>query len=714
MSTLLLMRQISLIFFVLSLCTAIEPVHAGNDYVPGEIIVRYRDRVTPTAVVSSLSAKGAKRKGGSSRRNTHFVKLPDGVSVEEALEQYRRDPDVLFAEPNYKVHALLSPNDTDFAEQWGLENTGQNVGPSNRNGTLDADIFATGAWDIEIGSVTTVIAVLDTGLDFDHEDLDTQFWENTAEVNGVPGVDDDGNGFVDDTSGWDFVNDDNNPDDDSVRVGTVLNNHGTHIAGIIGADTNNSLGVAGVNWNVQLMILKVLNENGDGTIMDITDAIDYVVDKGVNIINASWGLSSFSQELYDAIEDAQNSGTLVVASAGNTAAVEYPARYNLDNIISVTATGIDDELTDFGSGTLAAVDVEDVDLGAPGDEIYSTFIEGNSPDLTNYYWKSGTSQSAAFVSGVAGLLLSDDSNLTPDEIKARILNSVDLVTDLETVTVSGGRLNADSALDLTQVVIVPFGTGLNADETRQFTLDGDTALSWSSSNTAVGTINFAGLFTALTAGTTTLSAIGATSNPADITVYVEEVIVTASDTSLEIGQQVTLSAPGGTSPFTWTSNNTDILTVNNSGVVTGKKRGSTTVTARDAKGYFGTSESISVVSVGGNKTSGNCFIATAAFGSPLHRHVRTLQEFRDRYLINNAPGRAFVQLYYRYSPPIADWIAQSPLLRTIVRLLLIPAVLFGSFMVKTGMTWKGLFFVFLVVSSSTGWLLVRKKNRRAL
>jgi hypothetical protein len=280
--------------------------------------------------------------------------------------------------------------------------------------------------------------------------------------------------------------------------------------------------------------------------------------------------------------------------------------------------------------------------------------------------------------------------------------------------VSGGRLNAFNVLDINQdqVVIVPFGTGLNAGETRQFTLDGDTALSWSSSNTAVGTINFAGLFTAITAGTATISATGATSNPADITVYVEEVIVIIPEPSLTVGEQATLSASGGTSPYIWSSNNKKILTVDDSsGVVTAKKRGSTTVTATDAKGYFGTSDSISVVSVGGNKTSGNCFIATAAFGSPLHPHVRTLQKFRDRYLMNNAPGRAFVQLYYQYSPPIADWIAQSPLLRTIVRLLLIPVVLFGSFMVKTGITWKGFFFLVLAVLSSTGWFLLRRKNK---
>ncbi|MEK6775643.1 MAG: S8 family serine peptidase [bacterium] len=702
-------------FFTMTICTGTSPLFAGNDYVPGEIIVRYKADVSGSAVVRSLSAKGATRLGGVDGLNVHFVALPSDGSVEKTLDEYRKDPDVLYAEPNYRVHALQQnfPNEKNYVplqwdEQWGLHNTGQDVGPSNTNGAIDADIDAPEAWEIETGSSDTVIAVLDTGMDLDHEDLSSRLWTNSGET-ASNSKDDDGNGYIDDENGWDFVNNDNDPDDDNVRSGSNVNSHGTHISGIIGAQGDNLKGVAGINWNVKLMILKVLDQNGEGTVADIITAIQYAVNKQVKIINASWGVTSFSQSLYDEIKSAGESGALITTAAGNTGTVEYPARFNLDNIIAVTATGLSDELTDFGTGTNAAVGVEDVDLGAPGRLIYSTIIMDNGPSNESYYWKDGTSQATAFVTGVAGLLLSDDSTLTPAKIKGRILNKVEVVSDLANTTVSGGRLDAFKALS-SQVVIVPFGTGLNVGETKQFTLDGATATNWSSSNTSVGTINASGLFTAVAAGTCTVSASSGLYTSA--TIYVKEITITSSKTSLDPVENVTFTASGGTSPYTWTSTDTSVLTVNSSGIVTGVAKGSATVTATDARGYSGTSETITVSGSGssGGGGGGNCFIATAAFGSPLERHVRTLQEFRDRCLMTNGPGRAFVRLYYQYSPPLAERIADSPLLRGMVRILLIPLILFGAVMVKSGISWKGLFFAVMLIAAGTVFVFQKRRN----
>jgi len=692
--------------FAVTLCMGASPLFAGDDYVPGEIIVRYKADVSGSAVARSLSEKGATRLGSLNKLNIHFVALPRETGVEDALDTYRKDPNVLYAEPNYRVHALSTfPNERnldEFKQQWGLNNTGPSgpaIGPSGLKGTDNADINAPEAWDIQTGSSSTVIAVLDTGMDLNHEDLSAHLWTNSGET-ASNSKDDDGNGYVDDKNGWDFVNNDNDPDDDNVRSGSSVNSHGTHISGIIGAVSDNLKGVGGINWNVKLMILKVLDQNGEGTVSNIISAIQYAVDKGVNIMNASWGLTSFSQSLYDEIKSAGESGALIVTAAGNTSSVEYPARFNLDNIISVTATGLSDELTDFGTGTKAATDVEDVDLGAPGHLIYSTIIMNDGPSNESYYWKDGTSQATAFVTGVAGLLLSEDSTLTAAKIKTRILKSVDSVSDLASVTVSGGRLDAFEALS-SQVVIVPFGTGLNVGETKQFTLDGATATSWSSSDTSVGTIDSTGLFTAVAAGACTVSANSGLYTSAAI--YVKEITVTSSKTSLDPAERVTFTASGGTSPYIWASSSTSVLTVNSSGIVTGVDRGSATVTATDARGFFGTSETITISGStggsGGSGGGGNCFIATAAFGSPLERHVRTLQEFRDRCLMTNSPGRAFVRLYYQYSPPLAERIADSPLLRGIVRILLIPLVLFGSFMVKSGISWKFLFCSGILVSA---------------
>jgi hypothetical protein len=694
---------------------------ANNDYVEGEILVRYKPHVSTTAVVRSLSRQGAEGLNGSKRLNIYHVRLPRGTTVEEAVHEFRNDPDVLYAEPNFIVHALSLPNESPsekWEQQWGLQNTHQAIGPSKIFGTPGADINAPTAWSIQTGSTGVVIAVMDTGMDLDHPDLVHQVWINTGET-ASNNKDDDGNGYVDDREGWDFVNNDNDPNDDSLAVGNSLNNHGTHVCGIIGAEGNNSIGVVGVNWNVSLMVLKVLGADGKGTVDKILPAFDYAIAEGAQVINASWGSTSFSQALYDAIKDARDHGILLVAAAGNTATVEYPARYNLDNIISVTASDLDDNLAVFNTGIKAAVSVQDVDLAAPGELIYSTFIVGDAPpnlsdNTRDYYWKDGTSQATAFVSGAAGLLLAQDGTLTPDQIKARILESVETQTITDTSilnsTTSGGRLDAGNALDQlnnNQITVVPFDTSLVVGETRQFTLDGATTTNWRTTDSTVGIIDTNGLFTAEGVGSCTVYVYGTLPLLTSGTIYVEEVTVTADTTSLQAGDTVTLTASGGTAPYTWSSSDSNVLSLPDAtiGVAKGVDKGSAVITVSDARGYSATSGTIRVAAASNGKAYGNCFIATAAFGSPLEAHVRILQQFRDQYLLPNAPGRAFVRAYYRYSPPLAAIIAAHPALRAIVRVLLIPLVLFGSFMVKTGLSWKAFFSVMLFSIGGFGLLL---------
>jgi len=698
-----------------------------------DLIVRFKSGLSEAGVDRFLRDRDAERLGEITSLNIAFVDLPDGASVSDAIEEYREDNDVLYAEENFNnVNASLFPtenNSDEFDQQWGLnyETPLPAIGPSNLTGMEDTDISAPEAWDLSRGSPTTVIAILDTGLEIEpdnHEDIQNNLWTNPGETPDN-NRDDDGNELEDDVFGWDFVNEDEDVDDDNVSTNPALSSHGTHICGIIGADTNNGVGIAGINWNAQLMILKVLDSNGDGTVANIIRAIEYAVDKGAVIINASWGLTSYSQALYDTIEEAGAQGVLFVAAAGNTAAVEYPARFNLDNIIAVTATDFTNGLADFGTGISAATDAEDVDLGAPGEDILSTFVTGNAPQpnafgFEDYYWKSGTSQSAAFVTGVAGLLFSLEPALSVEGLKSRILNSAfddeEPVPDLENSTVGGGRLDALETLNPTNIFIFPYGASFNfdadaaTDQTVRFSLTGDTAVDWDTDcDRDVGTIDGTGLFTAKGQGTCIISATGLRTPVSDIrkvTVRIKEIVVDPLEDTILQGGTITFTATGGTAPYIWYSSNPEVASITRSGNLQGIAGGSVTVTAIDAKGYFGVSDTINVSR---GKKSGNCFIATAAFGSPMETQVQVLQEFRDRYLMPNAPGKAFVSFYYRVSPPLAHWIAERPMARAAVRILLVPWVLFGLFMVKSGISWGMLLFgIFAIPAAAAGW----KRGRR--
>src|SRR5205814_7372636 len=260
--------------------------------VEGELLVKFRRGTSNGArTLARVNAGASLIRAFRAVPDLEQVRLPQGMSVPAALERYRSRADVVYAEPNYDLHTLQSqtmPSDPDFGQLWGLHNVGQS------GGTVNADINAPEAWNITTGSSNVVVAVIDTGTDYMHPDLAANMFRNTADCN-ANGVDDDGNGYIDDCYGIDTANHDSDPMDDR--------GHGTHTAGTIGAAGNNGVGVVGVNWNVSVMACKFLNASGFGSIADAVACLDYVrimKDRGVNIVatSNSWGGGGYSQALY--------------------------------------------------------------------------------------------------------------------------------------------------------------------------------------------------------------------------------------------------------------------------------------------------------------------------------------------------------------------------------------------------------------------------------
>ncbi|MCV6637163.1 S8 family peptidase [Candidatus Albibeggiatoa sp. nov. NOAA] len=341
-----------------------------------------------------------------------------------ALQFLENDPRIEYIEPNYIVSLNETPNDPDYSKLWGLHNEGQT------GGKIDADIDAPEAWEINTDS-DVIVAVIDTGVAYSHPDLAPNMWVNKGEIPDN-GVDDDQNGYIDDVYGYDFVNDDGDPDDDHY--------HGTHVAGTVAAVGNNGTGVVGVSWTAKIMALKFLNKNGSGSTSDAIKAVQYATSMGAKLTNNSWGGGGYSQALYDAIEEAQEKDVLFIAAAGNArndndGSPTYPASYDLDNIITVAATDHNDNLAAFSNYGHTSVD-----LGAPGVNIYST-IPGDS-----YKSLNGTSMATPQVAGAITLLWSQCSTLTSSDIKDTILKTLDSASALIGKTVTGGRLNISNAL----------------------------------------------------------------------------------------------------------------------------------------------------------------------------------------------------------------------------------------------------------------------------
>jgi subtilisin family serine protease/DNA-binding beta-propeller fold protein YncE len=389
-------------------------------HLPGELLLKFKKQALPSdraAVRAQVAARRLRR----FRSGAEHWKLGRGLTTEKAVALLERHPHLEYVEPNYVVSADLIPDDPSFPTLWGLRNTGQT------GGTPGADIDVERAWDATTGSRAVVVGVIDTGIDCGHPDLAANIWTNSGEVPGN-GIDDDGNGYIDDVRGWDFVNDDNDPTDD--------HGHGTHVAGTIGAVGDNAVGVAGINWEVSLIPLKFLASNGMGSTADAVAALDYATLMGADVTNNSWGGGSFSQALLDAILSAAAADSLFVASAGNDGTdndfvPHYPSSYEAPNVVAVASTDDDDNKaisSNFGAST--------VDLGAPGVGILSTLPGGS------YGFRSGTSMAAPHVTGVAALIRSIVPGFRVDTLKRAILDFAEPIPALAGITATGGRLNA--------------------------------------------------------------------------------------------------------------------------------------------------------------------------------------------------------------------------------------------------------------------------------
>jgi hypothetical protein len=335
------------------------------------------------------------------------VNLEAGESLHDILTAYQNSPYVEYAEPDYYVRLCLIPNDPNYPQQWAL-----------------SKIDAPPAWDIHTGSHDVVVAVIDTGVDYTHPDLQGNIWVNELELNGCTGVDDDENGYIDDIYGYDFAYDDCEPQDDS--------GHGTHIAGIIAAKGNNNTNVSGICWNARIMAVKAKITYTLGPASLISEAIYYAVSNGADVLSCSWSMDPPSNLLYDSFQYAYSQGVVAVAAAGNQNSnnVIYPAGYS--TVISVGASTQSDQRASFSNYG------DWVDIMAPGVDILSLFHYGR------VYSLAGTSMACPHVAGACALMLSVNPYLTPDEVRQAILSTGDAIAP--GICLSNARVNLFKAV----------------------------------------------------------------------------------------------------------------------------------------------------------------------------------------------------------------------------------------------------------------------------
>ena len=405
-----------------------QSITPRGEYIERELLVRFR--AGSSAKLDNLSV-GAEQLRQFPTLGWQEIRLPRGMSVTEGMERYRGLPGVESVQPNFVYHVNATPNEPRFSELYGLNK-----------------IQAPTAWDATTGSASVVAAVIDLGIDYNHEDLSANMWHNPGESGtdagghdkATNGVDDDGNGYVDDVYGIDTINHDSDPMDDA--------GHGTHVAGTIGAVGNNGKGVVGVNWNVRLMAIKSHDSSGNGTSASVVEAFQYAAmmrKRGIDVrvTNSSWGgapeAPAFDQALKDAIDAAGNAGILNMCAAGNAnnnndANPFYPASYDSPGIISVAASDQNDNKAGFSSFGLNSVD-----LAAPGVGILSTY-------RGSYTLLNGTSMATPHVTGAAALLCAYNRYLTMPQLKAALLNNVDVLPQFSGITVTSGRLNVARSL----------------------------------------------------------------------------------------------------------------------------------------------------------------------------------------------------------------------------------------------------------------------------
>lgn len=365
-------------------------------------------------------SRGMSQKKAHGLTQTYVLSLPTEANIDEVIKRYQADPNVEYAEPNYIYKAILVPNDPFYSNQYALPK-----------------ISAPQAWDIQTGSASIVIAVIDTGIDTAHPDLAANIWMNPGEV-AANGIDDDGNGYIDDIRGWNFDSNNANSKDD--------HGHGTHCAGIAGARGNNNLGIAGVSWNCRLMVVKGLDVFGSGSLENLANCIIYATDMGAKVLSNSWGGGGPSITMENAINYATSQGVLVVFAAGNDnlEIPAYPAYYS--NAVAVASTNNLDYKSGFSNYGIW------VDVSAPGSSIYSTLpTYAVTLSGTHYGYLSGTSMACPAVAGLAGLLFSQNSSLTNTEVRALIeegVNNIDALNPTYTGKLGTGRINAYNSFNL--------------------------------------------------------------------------------------------------------------------------------------------------------------------------------------------------------------------------------------------------------------------------
>ncbi len=403
------------------------PLHAmakenyqQHEVVANELLVKMRPAVTESAGKAIHQKIGARLLHRFDQVGWQHIQLPAGMSVSEGIARYQQQANVLSVEPNYLYHTSALPNDPDFSQLWGL-----------------TKIQAPTAWSSTTGSNDVVVAVVDSGINYNHEDLHANMWQNSGAI--ADNSDDDADSYPDDIYGINAITHTGDPMDDY--------GHGTHVAGIIGAVGNNGLGVTGVNWTVKLMALKFLDSSGSGTTADAVKCFNYLIAMkkgGVNIraVNASWSGDGYSQSLKDAIDSAGDLGIITVCAAGNDgvnidASPEYPASYDSPSLITVTASDANDNMPSF-----ANYGASHVAIAAPGVSILSTYYNSN----TAYMTMTGTSMAVPYVTGAVALLSARNPGSSAAGIKSALLNSVDRLSQWSGKVASGGRLNLAKAI----------------------------------------------------------------------------------------------------------------------------------------------------------------------------------------------------------------------------------------------------------------------------
>ncbi|MBI4895713.1 MAG: S8 family serine peptidase [Candidatus Aenigmarchaeota archaeon] len=412
-----------LFLVVLAMFSLATFAQSSEHYVPNQIIVKVKENIDVSEIAEPASMqKISSIEQLSNDENIYVVNITG--DIKKTIEEYKKDPLVEYAEPNYiaqiaeiTIGSISNvPNDPLYSSQYHHANIQNNL-----------------SWNLTIGNRNIIIAVIDTGVQWDHPDLSANIWNNTAE-NCTNGIDDDGNGKIDDCRGWDFVNNDSNPMDD--------HGHGTHVAGLAAAVGNNSINVTGVCWNCTIMPIKAADSSGFLSYTDISDSLHYAADNGAKVISMSFtGLNASS--LQDAIKYAYSKGVVLVAAAGNSNVNSgniYPAAY--DEVVAVGSTTSSDAKSNFSNyGSW-------VDVSSPGSSILSTFPTNTTGTL------SGTSMSTPIVSGIAGLILSKNSSFTQEQVKTLLKSTVDSLTS--SVYIGTGRVNSFKAVSRNSSLVVNF------------------------------------------------------------------------------------------------------------------------------------------------------------------------------------------------------------------------------------------------------------------